>query len=84
MLQPHSLEGIQIASKMNKEKKKSNNQDVDSNHKSDSCENVKAHTKDQQKSTGKGRRRSNEILSVATPASSYAQVITSTFMLNVM
>ncbi|XP_076680108.1 histone-lysine N-methyltransferase ash1 isoform X5 [Andrena cerasifolii] len=70
---PHSLEGIQIASKMNKEKKKSNNQDVDSNHKSESCENVKTHTKDQQKPTGKGRRRSNEILSVATPASSYAQ-----------
>ncbi|CAK9796736.1 Histone-lysine N-methyltransferase ash1 [Anthophora plagiata] len=71
---PHSLEGIQVGVKMNKEKKKANNQDVDTNHKAESNENAKTHTKDQQKSsTGKGRRRSNEILPIATPATSYAQ-----------
>ncbi|XP_061940948.1 histone-lysine N-methyltransferase ash1 isoform X2 [Apis cerana] len=71
---PHSLEGIQIGSKMNKEKKKSNNQDVDNNQKSESNENAKTHTKDQQKSsTSKNRRRSNEILPIVTPATSYAQ-----------
>ncbi|XP_006612782.1 histone-lysine N-methyltransferase ash1 isoform X2 [Apis dorsata] len=71
---PHSLEGIQIGSKMNKEKKKSNNQDVDNNQKSESNENAKTHTKDQQKSsTSKNRRRSNEILPIVTPAASYAQ-----------
>lgn len=61
---------------MNKEKKKSNNQDVDNNQKSESNENAKTHTKDQQKSsTSKNRRRSNEILPIVTPATSYAQVI---------
>lgn len=61
---------------MNKEKKKTNNQDVDNNHKSEANENTKTHIKDQQKSsTNKGRRRSNEILPITTPATSYAQVI---------
>lgn len=61
---------------MNKEKKKVNNQDVDTNHKSESSENTKTHAKDQQKSsTSKGRRRSNEILPIVTPATLCAQVI---------
>lgn len=81
-MQPHSLEGIQIGSKMNKEKKKSNNQDVDNNQKSESNENAKTHTKDQQKSsTSKNRRRSNEILPIVTPATSYAQVIIIIFLI---
>ncbi|XP_043516881.1 histone-lysine N-methyltransferase ash1 isoform X2 [Frieseomelitta varia] len=71
---PHSLEGIQIGGKMNKEKKKGNNQDVDNNHKSESSENTKTHIKDQQKSSmSKSRRKSNEILSIVTPTTSYAQ-----------
>lgn len=71
---PHSLEGIQVGGKMNKEKKKVNNQDVDTNHKSESSENTKTHVKDQQKSsTSKGRRRSNEILPIVTPATLCAQ-----------
>lgn len=66
---------------MNKDKKK-NNQDVDTNHKSESSDNVKTHTKDQQKSsTSKGRRRSNEIQPIAVPVTSYAQVITSAIVI---
>lgn len=61
---------------MNKEKKKGNNQDVDNNHKSESSENTKTHIKDQQKSSmSKSRRKSNEILSIVTPTTSYAQVM---------
>ncbi|CAD1480045.1 unnamed protein product, partial [Heterotrigona itama] len=71
---PHSLEGIQIGGKMNKEKKKGNNQDIDNNHKSESSENTKTHIKDQQKSSmSKSRRKSNEMLSIVTPTTSYAQ-----------
>ncbi|XP_043260523.1 histone-lysine N-methyltransferase ash1 isoform X2 [Colletes gigas] len=71
---PHSLEGIQVGGKINKEKKKTNNQDLDSNQKTETSDNAKTHSKDQQKSsTSKGRRRSNEILSIATSATSYAQ-----------
>nr|XP_034180830.1 histone-lysine N-methyltransferase ash1 isoform X2 [Osmia lignaria] len=71
---PHSLEGIQVGSKMNKEKKKGNNQDADTNQKSETNDNAKTQVKDQQKSsTSKGRRRSNEILSISTPTTSYAQ-----------
>lgn len=77
--QPHSLEGIQIGGKINKEKKKGNNQDCDNNHKSESSENTKTHiNKDQQKSSmSKSRRKSNEILSIVTPTTSYAQVMLS-------
>lgn len=67
---------------MNKEKKKGNNQDADTNHKSESNDNAKTQVKDQQKSsTSKGRRRSNEILSISTPTTSYAQV--TTFLLRI-
>ncbi|XP_053986927.1 uncharacterized protein LOC128880653 isoform X1 [Hylaeus volcanicus] len=71
---PHSLEGIQVGGKTNKDKKKTSNQDVDSNPKSESGDNAKTHSKDQQKSsTSKGRRRSNEILSITTSTTPYAQ-----------
>ncbi|KAG7209902.1 hypothetical protein KM043_011498 [Ampulex compressa] len=71
---PHSLEGIQIGSKMGKDKKKNNNQEIDANHKTDANESAKAHVKYQQKSsTNKTRRRSNEILSVTSSLTSYAQ-----------
>ncbi|XP_033330937.1 histone-lysine N-methyltransferase ash1 isoform X1 [Megalopta genalis] len=70
---PHSLEGIQVGSKMNKDKKKMSNQDLDSNQKSESSDSSKTHGKDIKSSTSKGRRRSNEILSIHTPATSYAQ-----------
>ncbi|XP_017884919.1 histone-lysine N-methyltransferase ash1 isoform X2 [Ceratina calcarata] len=70
---PHSLEGIQVGGKMNKDKKKTSTQEVDSNQKLEAGDNAKTHTKDQQKSTSKGRRRSNEILTIATPATSFAQ-----------
>ncbi|XP_076292671.1 histone-lysine N-methyltransferase ash1 [Lasioglossum baleicum] len=71
---PHSLEGIQVGSKMSKDKKKMSSHDLDSNQKLESSDSSKTHGKDQLKSsTSKGRRRSNEILSISTPATSYAQ-----------
>lgn len=67
--QPHSLDGI----KMSKDKKKSN-QEVDGNQKLESNDNVKTHNREH-KCGNRTRRKSGEILTVASPATSYAQVI---------
>lgn len=70
--QPHSLDGIKIS----KDKKKNTNQEVDGNQKLESNDNVKTHTKDKEHKCGnRTRRKSSEILTVASPATSYAQVI---------
>lgn len=68
--QPHSLDGI----KMSKDKKKSNNQEIDGNQKLESSDNVKMHNKEH-KCGNRTRRRSGEILTVAPPITSYAQVM---------
>ncbi|XP_072760581.1 uncharacterized protein Ash1 isoform X2 [Anoplolepis gracilipes] len=65
---PHSLDGI----KMSKDKKKSNNQEIDGNQKLESGDNVKMHGKEH-KCGNRTRRRSGEILTVAPPVTSYAQ-----------
>lgn len=59
---------------MSKEKKKSNNQEVDGNQKLESNDNVKTHNKEH-KCGNRTRRKSGEILTVAPSATSYAQVI---------
>ncbi|KAK2586825.1 hypothetical protein KPH14_011844 [Odynerus spinipes] len=70
---PHSLDGINVGSKINKDKKK-NNQDVDGHHKVESTDNIKANSKDSHKSSnGRTRRRSSEILTITTSVTSYAQ-----------
>ncbi|KYN40734.1 Histone-lysine N-methyltransferase ash1 [Trachymyrmex septentrionalis] len=65
---PHSLDGI----KMFKDKKKNNNQEVDGNQKLESNDNTKTHNKEHK--CNKTRRKSGEILTVASPATSYAQL----------
>lgn len=71
-LQPHSLDGI----KMSKDKKKHNSQEMDGNQKLESGDNVnKMHGKEQHKCVSRTRRRSGEILRVASPITSYTQVI---------
>lgn len=64
---PHSLDGI----KMSKDKKK-NNQEIDGNQKLESGDNIKMHGKEH-KCGNRTRRRSGEILTVASPITSYAQ-----------
>lgn len=68
--QPHSLDGIKIS----KDKKKNNNQEVDGNQKLESNDNVKTHNKEH-KCGNRTRRKSSEVLTVASPATTYAQVI---------
>lgn len=58
---------------MSKDKKKNNNQEVDGNQKLESNDNIKTHNKEHK--CNKTRRKSSEILTVASPATSYAQVI---------
>ncbi|KAG5325554.1 ASH1 methyltransferase, partial [Pseudoatta argentina] len=65
---PHSLDGI----KMSKDKKKNNNQEVDGNQKLESNDSTKTHNKEHK--CNKTRRKSGEILTVASPATSYAQL----------
>ncbi|XP_011869561.1 PREDICTED: histone-lysine N-methyltransferase ash1 [Vollenhovia emeryi] len=65
---PHSLDGI----KLSKDKKKSNTQEIDGNQKLESNDNVKAHGKEH-KYGNRTRRKSGESLTVAPPATSYAQ-----------
>ncbi|XP_011689252.1 PREDICTED: histone-lysine N-methyltransferase ash1 [Wasmannia auropunctata] len=65
---PHSLDGI----KMSKDKKKSINQEVDGNQKLESNDNVRTHNKEH-KCGNRTRRKSGEILTVASPATSFAQ-----------
>lgn len=59
---------------MSKDKKKNNNQEVDGNQKLESNDNVKMHNKEH-KCGNRTRRKSGEILTVAPPVTSYAQVI---------
>lgn len=67
---PHSLDGI----KMSKDKKKHNSQEMDGNQKLESGDNVnKMHGKEQHKCVSRTRRRSGEILRVASPITSYTQ-----------
>lgn len=68
--QPHSLDGI----KMSKDRKKNSNHEVDGNQKLESNDNIKTHNKEHKCGT-RTRRKSGEILTVASPATSYAQVI---------
>ncbi|XP_012535549.1 uncharacterized protein LOC105836216 [Monomorium pharaonis] len=63
---PHSLDGI----KMSKDKKK-NNQEIEGNQKSESNDNIKTHNKEH-KYSNKTRQKSGEILTIASPATSYA------------
>jgi len=58
---------------MFKDKKKNNNQEVDGNQKLESNDSTKTHNKEHK--CNKTRRKSGEILTVASPATSYAQVI---------
>ncbi|KYM96812.1 Histone-lysine N-methyltransferase ash1 [Cyphomyrmex costatus] len=65
---PHSLDGI----KMFKDKKKNSNQEVDGNQKLESNDSIKTHNKEHK--CNKTRRKSGESLTVASPATSYAQL----------
>lgn len=58
---------------MSKDKKK-NNQEIDGNQKLESGDNIKMHGKEH-KCGNRTRRRSGEILTVASPITSYAQVM---------
>lgn len=58
---------------MSKDKKKNNSQEIDGNQKLES-DNVKIHSKEH-KCGNRTRRRSGEILTVASPITSYAQVM---------
>ncbi|XP_014598389.1 PREDICTED: histone-lysine N-methyltransferase ash1 [Polistes canadensis] len=68
---PHSLDGINVGSKVSKDKKK-NNQDTDNHHKVESSDNTKA-TNKEKASSSRTRRRSSEMLTIAPSVTSYAQ-----------